>query len=403
MSHNAAAALFYQQSSEHRKQNEYSLLQKAVEREEYLKLLSNLVYDVNAERRSVDSAYILESFILLNQLRNASFDFSDALELWSLEFVTIIRPQLFGSDYLCEIINKQQILLSLRIRKLFHFRFNPGNILLLPVHFMHSDIISNTSTINIGDILSDTLLLEEMEKFASPPIDRVVKFYKMLWKFLPKKMYEKLFQLEEWASNRWIPPTQSLITNSISSNKRGFNKKFLLVKSKFSIDKRNDDSKTIDINHNLLDNNIFVKSTKTYQNDVIHDDNGIITPSEFDDIHSLPFISNKGDIHGLPRILSRSRMTPLHDDKNENKQLFMSTKQSKMNITTKNPKNLKHIMSTNKIETLRNLSRTNKKNKKIEPTKSNVIINKSLQSEIEKDDDHLYIEELKKKFLRKPN
>ena len=200
-------AVYFQQASDHRKKLELRVVETATIREKYLEQLSTLTRDVSAMRRDCDDECILESFILLNLLREATLAFGDAVETWHFDFTRVVRPQLFGTDYMCEMLSKQDILTTLRTRKLFKFQFSSGNILLLPIHYAPKSFVPEPPPPKVNAALA-----KQMAIYAAVPIDRVVHFYRMMEKFLPKKLFGKLLPLPTWFNNQWIawdvtPPT----------------------------------------------------------------------------------------------------------------------------------------------------------------------------------------------------
>ena len=202
-------AVYFQQASDHRKKLELKVVEAATIREKYLEQLSTLIRDVNAMRRKCDEECILESFILLNLLREATLNFGDAVETWHFDFTRVVRPQLFGTDYLMNMLAKQDIMTTLRTRKLFKFQYSSGNILLLPIHYAPKTFVPDPPPPHVNAALA-----YQMALYAAPSEERVVHFYRTLEKFLPKKLYKTLLPLSQWFTNKWVawtetPPTPS--------------------------------------------------------------------------------------------------------------------------------------------------------------------------------------------------
>jgi hypothetical protein len=210
---NTSKAIYFQQASDWRKNHEFELVRQSTRREAYLFRLVKLTRDVNSMRRKCDDQCILETFSLLNALRESTLDFGEALETWHLDFTKVVRPQILGSDYICEMTTKQEPLQTLRMRKLFSFQFRARNILLLPLTFTGPEVQTERAPLVIS-----AQLAEQMRRFAEPNEERVVRFYRMLQKFMPRKVFENILPLSTWYANRWIAPKATLDIHSQSSS-----------------------------------------------------------------------------------------------------------------------------------------------------------------------------------------
>lgn len=194
----AGHAVYFQQSNPARIQDEFALVRAATVREEFLVRLSTLIHDVNLQQRENNDACILETFTLLNQLRESTLNISDAIEVWQQAFTKVVSPQLFGTDYITGMIKRQEFLITLKIRKIFNFNISTGNILMLPI--ASGGIQSKNS-----GCTSD--LIDQMELYASPSAERIKRFYSMLEKFLPPKIFRLVLPLQTWVQNPWKAPT----------------------------------------------------------------------------------------------------------------------------------------------------------------------------------------------------
>ena len=198
-------AIYVQEAYDHRKKLEQRVVEAVTVRETYLSKLSKLARDVNALRRKVDDECIMESFVLLTLLRDATLDFGDAVEVWHFDFTRVVRPTLFGTDYMSEMLGKQDILNTLRIRKLFKFQFSQGNLLLLPIHYAPKTFGPEPPPPTVSAALA-----QQMAAYANVPEDRVVQFYRLMDKFLPKDVLKKLLPLPTYFGNRWVAPGETV-------------------------------------------------------------------------------------------------------------------------------------------------------------------------------------------------
>lgn len=223
----AENAIFLQRSNLSRKVEEISLINRIVVRDEYLIQLSILVRDINLGQKINDDACILETFILLNKLRNATFDMLDCYEIWQQSFTKIIPFEIFGSkDYLNDMATRQEFLNSVQVKNIYNFNIGTGNILTLPT--ISSTLSNNSSIIDIhatskinkeddkngirkkGNKNTKTPeLFEQMQLFSSPPEIRTLKFYALMSRYLSPKTFKIILPLYQWSKNRWIPPLLS--------------------------------------------------------------------------------------------------------------------------------------------------------------------------------------------------
>jgi hypothetical protein len=193
--------VFFQQCSHARVTEEIHLVRAATVRESLLEQLSNLIRDVNLQQRLHDDLCVLETFILLNEIRNATFQLCDAIEKWQAALTKITNPRLFGSDYISCMSKRQDFLINVKVRRLYHFNIGSGNILMLP---LPSAAPADLKSIKDNSISPE--LLEQMKLFATPSEEKVLKFYQMLKKYLSNKAFKQILPLDQWFQNSWKVP-----------------------------------------------------------------------------------------------------------------------------------------------------------------------------------------------------
>lgn len=193
--------VFFQQCGHARVTEEIHLVRAATVRESLLEQLSNLIRDVNLQQRLHDELCVLETFILINEIRNATFKLCDAIENWQASLTKITNPRLFGSDYISCMSKRQDFLINVKVRRLYHFKIGSGNILMLPLPSAASANLKSTKDNSLSPEL-----LEQMKLFATPSEEKVLKFYQMLKKYLSNKAFKLILPLDQWFQNSWNVP-----------------------------------------------------------------------------------------------------------------------------------------------------------------------------------------------------
>jgi hypothetical protein len=194
-------SVYFQQCSHARVTEEFHLVRIATVRESLMEQLSNLIRSVNLQQRLHDDSCILETFVLLNEIRNATFQLCDAIEKWQAPLTKITNPQLFGSDYIGCMSKTQDLLINVKVRRLYHFYIGSGNILMLPLLSAASTDLKSTKESPLSPEL-----LEQMKLFAEPSKEKVLQFYQMLKKYLSKKAFKQILPLDQWLQNSWTVP-----------------------------------------------------------------------------------------------------------------------------------------------------------------------------------------------------
>jgi hypothetical protein len=206
-------SVYFQQCSHARVTEEIHLVKAATVRESLLEQLSNLIRDVNLQQRLHDDSCILETFVLLNQIRNATFQLCDAIEKWQAALTKNTNPQLFGSDYIGCMSKTQDFLINVKVKRLYHFNIGSGNILILP---LLSNVSNDLKTTKENPLSPE--LLEQMKLFAKPSEQKVLQFYQMLKKYLSKKAFKQILPLDQWLQNSWTVPSP-LLKNPLATLK----------------------------------------------------------------------------------------------------------------------------------------------------------------------------------------
>jgi hypothetical protein len=176
---------------------EFKLIGAVTEREEQIAKLENIIREVKEERRDCGDETILETFKLLNQVRQTTIRVIKAISLWQESFTRQIRPTIFESDY---IIDKLLIYINFingtKLRKIFNFQFFRNNPLLLPYPNLKS-----SSLIKVSPQLG-----KEIRDFAFPNENDIIASYNILYNCLSEELYkEKLVSLDQWLIEPWTP------------------------------------------------------------------------------------------------------------------------------------------------------------------------------------------------------
>ena len=200
------AAIYFQQASPSAMKDELALVHAATVREECLRQLSIIIRATNLQQRANDESCILETFILFNSLRNATYDLCDTIECWQRAFTKIASPQLFGSDYIAGMAEKQNFLNGSKLKKMYNFNIGKGNLLLLPIPTTGHGANSQEKILDHKCIPGvNPHLWQQMLIFSNPPVDRTVRFYRMLSTYLSPKGFANILPLQHFNNNPWSP------------------------------------------------------------------------------------------------------------------------------------------------------------------------------------------------------
>ena len=96
-------AIFWQKSA--MVANEFSLISLVTLREGFLKKLKKCISDVKSNLRTLDLECITETFQLVHQVRETTYDLVEGVLAWQQGFTKNIRPQLMSVDYLVDLID----------------------------------------------------------------------------------------------------------------------------------------------------------------------------------------------------------------------------------------------------------------------------------------------------------
>jgi len=188
-------AIFYQKSKV--MQNEFALISLVTAREQIIEKLTKITNDVKNELRRVDLACVTETFQLVHESREATYDLIEGTLMWQQGFTKNIRPQLMSVDYLVKMIDSMTFLSSSNFRRVFVFTFGPfGNLFVLPM-----PALSVTKPPHkVDDVLADVL-----DKFAQPNEIRMINCYKILQNCMPPDDFKRLIPIQIWMHKRWKP------------------------------------------------------------------------------------------------------------------------------------------------------------------------------------------------------
>ncbi len=94
-------AIFWQKSK--MTANEFALISLVTLREAQLTKLKKCISDVKNQFRDEDLACITETFQLVHNVRETTYDLIEGTLKWQQGFTRNIRPQLMSVDYLVEL------------------------------------------------------------------------------------------------------------------------------------------------------------------------------------------------------------------------------------------------------------------------------------------------------------
>jgi hypothetical protein len=124
-------AIYFQKSKV--VQEEFRLIELTTTREIYIEQLKKIIDEVRDERRKNDAESDLETFVLLNKVRNSTIKLIKAISVWQESFTKPIRPRLMECDYIVDkMIKYVDIINGTKVKRTFNFQFLRGNVLLLP-------------------------------------------------------------------------------------------------------------------------------------------------------------------------------------------------------------------------------------------------------------------------------
>jgi hypothetical protein len=148
-------------------------------------------------------------------VRKATIDLIDAIALWQETFTKPLRPRLLECDYIIDrMITHIDFVNATALRKMFNFQIFRGNILLLPFPNLFANI----------PVKVPLATAIQIEQFASPPENVIVRCYQFLINCLPEAVYKKqLVSLEKVPSHLLfllscaaVVPSAAITTTSLS-------------------------------------------------------------------------------------------------------------------------------------------------------------------------------------------
>ena len=179
-------AIFFQKSKV--MQNEFALISLVTARELILEKLNKIVSEVKNETRRVDLACATETFMLIHESREATYDLIEGTLMWQQGFTKKIRPQLMSVDYLVKMLDSMTFLSSSSLRRMFVFTFGHlGNLFVLPMPALSSSKPPHKV---------DDTLAEALRKFAQPDEIRMINCYKILQNCMPPDDFNRLIPLQ---------------------------------------------------------------------------------------------------------------------------------------------------------------------------------------------------------------
>lgn len=203
MSDTISAVYFQRSKAVH---EEFKLIEAATEREVVVAKLQKIIRNVKEKRSEMVDEVILDSFRLLNELREVTMKLIKAIKAWQDSFTRPVRPTIYNCDYIIDrMIKYVDFVNGSKVRKIFNFQFLRGNPLLLPFPNLKG-----------GDpIKVHSALAKEIRTFANPDEERVIDCYQFLINCLPPDVYnDKLVSLQKWLIEPWTP--RIFATNNIS-------------------------------------------------------------------------------------------------------------------------------------------------------------------------------------------
>lgn len=188
-------AVFYQKSKI--VQEEFKLIEMTTVREMHVSALDKIIGEVKMARRQLDQDTMLETFTLFNKVRRATMNLIYAISLWQETFTKPIRPKILEVDYIIErMIKHIDFINASPLRKLFNFQFFRGNVLLIPYPNLFSNVPVKVST----------KLAVQIQYFAAPPEDELIRCYQFLVNCLPDNIFKQnVVSIQKWITEPWIP------------------------------------------------------------------------------------------------------------------------------------------------------------------------------------------------------
>lgn len=189
------SAVYFQRSKA--VHEEFRLIEAATSREVIVGKLQKIIKSVKEKRLEMVDEVILETFQLLNELREVTMRLIKAIKAWQDSFTRPVRPTIYNCDYIIDrMIKHVDFINGSKVRKIFNFQFYRGNPLLLPY-----------PNLKTGDpIKVHAALAKEIRTFANPNEDDVIECYQFLLNCLPPEIYnEKLVSMQKWLVEPWVP------------------------------------------------------------------------------------------------------------------------------------------------------------------------------------------------------
>jgi hypothetical protein len=189
-------AVYIQKTANH--SIEFKLVELTTVREILIQEYKNIDKAFEDKTRQFNDISALECLVLLNKIREITFDLLDQVSEWQKMFVKAKRPTLLNCDYLVSMITSCEFLNSSRVRKHFNFALFRGNFFLLPL-----------STGKQKDVINiNPEMMREIEKFSNPDLDRLISGYRLFQGCVSKKLFKTILSMNRWAFSVWVPNVQ---------------------------------------------------------------------------------------------------------------------------------------------------------------------------------------------------
>ena len=183
--------------------DERRLIETVSQLEIYIEKLISIVNANKTRKHAVlDLKHIYETFLYMNLVRQATFTFMEAVEVWQDGYTQVIRPTLLGCDYLVKLFIKRMDFMNVaEIKRIFNFQVGSGNVLLIPM--ANRRVLESPVQIN-------SEIQEEINKLVNFDSEKVIRVYQVLINCLSNKQYAKLASLRNMLENTWVPKVEIL-------------------------------------------------------------------------------------------------------------------------------------------------------------------------------------------------
>eukprot|EP01037_Dinobryon_pediforme_P036968 gene36968-44183_t len=120
------SAVYFQRSKA--VHEEFRLIEAATSREVIVGKLQKIIKSVKEKRLEMVDEVILETFQLLNELREVTMRLIKAIRAWQDSFTRPVRPTIYNCDYIIDrMIKHVDFINGSKVRKIFNFQFYRGN------------------------------------------------------------------------------------------------------------------------------------------------------------------------------------------------------------------------------------------------------------------------------------